>query len=112
MAVVERTEERRRTPRVPATDSLLLAQNTGNVLLLDVSRGGVLLSSARRIEPGHRAWLEIRLGEVPVRLELEVRRASPEEPLSRGPFHLGAKLLPPDEATAAAIDRFLGRAEP
>jgi hypothetical protein len=112
MPVAERTEERRRTPRVPTADSLLCVPSTANALLLDVSRGGVLLSSPCHIEPGHRAWLEIRLGEVAVRLELEVRRASPEEPSSRGPFHLGAKLLPLDEATAAAVERFLGRAEP
>lgn len=112
MPVPERTVERRRTPRVPACDSRLGVLSTGTVLLLDVSRGGVLLSSPRRIEPGHRAWLDVRLGTVPVRLELEVCHASPEEPSGRGPFQLGAKLLPLDEATAALVDRFLGRARP
>jgi hypothetical protein len=110
MPVPERAAERRRTPRVPVTGRLEMP-SIGNVQVLDISRGGLLLSSPCRIEPGHRARLELRLSEAPVRLEVEVCRTSPEEPPGPGPFRLGAKLLPLDETAAAAVDRFLAEAQ-
>ena len=109
--IPERGVERRRTPRVPVTGRRLEMPSVGNVQLLDISRGGLLLSSSCHIEPGRRARLEVRLSEAPVRLELEVCRTRPEEPSGPGPFRLGAKLLPLDETTAAAVNRFLGEAQ-
>jgi hypothetical protein len=107
MPILERTEERRRTPRVPVAGSRLEIPTASNVQVLDISRGGVLLSSPRRVEPGDRAGLQVKLGEEAARLEVEVCRASPEEPTGPGPFRLGARILPLDEASAAAVRRFL-----
>jgi hypothetical protein len=107
MPVPEPSEERRRTQRASVIGSRLEIPSANNVQVLDISRGGVLLSSSRRLAAGQGAWLRVKLGGEAVRLEVEVCRASPVEASSPGPFRLGAQLLPLDEASAAAVETFL-----
>ncbi len=73
------------------------------VRLLDISLGGVLMSSAHPLQKGQYAHLTTRLGEVPVDADIEVRRTTRD---GNGAFRVGARFLALDQATRQAMQAF------
>jgi len=106
----ESFQERRRMPRatVAGGHALQMPLST-TVQLVDISLGGVLLSSPQAVEPGKRATLQTSFGGQPVQAELEVCRVSPERAAAhaQGRFRVGARLVALGEADRRAVQRFL-----
>jgi len=103
-------QERRRTPRatVAAGHELQLPVSM-TVQLVDISLGGVLLSSPQRTEPGQRATLETKLGTQPVRAEVEVCRVSSERAGGQvqGRFRVGTRFVALRDADRRTVQQFL-----
>ena len=75
---MERTIERRRTPRVGVEGKTATIGFQMRVRLLDLSVNGVQLSvAAGTVTVGTRAWLTAVLGREPLSVAVEVRRAIP-----------------------------------
>jgi c-di-GMP-binding flagellar brake protein YcgR len=106
----ESFKERRRTPRatVAGGHALQMPLST-TVQLVDISLGGVLLSSPQGVQPGVRATLQTSLGAQPVQAELEVCRVLPERAAGhpQGRFRVGARFVALSEADRHAVQRFL-----
>ena len=106
----ESFQERRRTPRatVAAGHELHLPVSM-TVQLVDISLGGVLLSSPQRAEPGQRATLQTKLGTQPVQAEVEICRVLPERAGSQilGRHRVGARFVGLGEPDRRAVQRFL-----
>lgn len=102
--------ERRRDPRVPMLDG----QNVGlpmalTVRLVDISAGGVLLSSSQRLSVGQRAKLRTTLGTDPFNVEIEVKRVADGtlDGNGRGRYRVGAVFAALDEAGTRSVSHFL-----
>ena len=102
--------ERRREPRVPMKDDDTVGLPAGlTVRLVDISTGGVLLSSPQRLQVGQKARLRTSLGPEPFNVDLEVRRvaAAGVSGGARGGYRIGAVFTGVDEAAGRSIKRFL-----
>ena len=102
--------ERRREPRVPMTDGPNVGLPMGlTVRLVDISAGGVLLSSSQRMQVGQRARLRTTLGAEPFNVEIEVRRVAEGGPdgATRGRYRVGAVFTGLDEAASRSVNHFL-----
>jgi c-di-GMP-binding flagellar brake protein YcgR len=106
----ESFHERRRTPRatVAGGHALQMPRST-TVQLVDISLGGVLLSSPQALEPGGRATLQTQLGTKPVQAEVEVCQVSPERAAAQaqGRFRVGARFVALGEPDRRAVQQFL-----
>ena len=106
----ESFQERRRAPRATVAGGHALQKPVSTtVQLVDISLGGVLLSSPQAVEPGTRATLRTKLGGDLVQAEVEICRVSPERAggLGQGRFHVGARFVALSEADRRAVQRFL-----
>jgi len=102
--------ERRREPRVPMTDGRTIGLPMAlTVRLVDISAGGILLSSSRPMTIGQRARLRTTLGTDPFNAEIEVRRVSEGGPEGngRGRFRVGAVFTALDEIANRSVSHFL-----
>lgn len=102
--------ERRREPRVPMSDDQTIGLPMAlTVRLVDISAGGVLLSSSQKMAIGQRARLHTTLGADPFNVEVEVRRlaAGSLESNGRGRYRIGAVFTTLDEASGRSVNRFL-----
>lgn len=102
--------ERRRAPRVPMRDDLRVGLPMAlTVRLVDISAGGVLLSSSQRMSIGQRARLHTTLGADPFNAEVEVRRVADGglEGNGRSRFRIGAVFTSLDEASSRSVNHFL-----
>jgi hypothetical protein len=79
------------------------------VRLVDISAGGVLLSSSQKMALGRRARLHTTLGADPFNVEVEVRRLADGslESNGRGRYRIGAVFTTLDEASGRSVNRFL-----
>jgi c-di-GMP-binding flagellar brake protein YcgR len=79
------------------------------VRLVDISAGGVLLSSTQKLNIGQRARLRTTLGADPFNAEIEVRRVADGslEGNGRGRYRVGAVFASLDEAATRSVDHFL-----
>ena len=79
------------------------------VRLVDISAGGVLLSSSQKLNIGQRAKLRTRLGTDPFNVEIEVRRVADGslEGNGRGRYRVGAVFTSLDEVATRSVSRFL-----
>jgi len=75
------------------------------VTLCDVSLSGAMFSSRVPVEPGARAQFHTRIGERPLKMEIEVRR------LDEGPatidFQIGASFISMNAESQQYLARFL-----
>jgi hypothetical protein len=104
------TLERRREPRVPMSDRLQVGLPMAlTVRLVDISTGGVLLSSSQRMQIGQRARLHTTLGSDPFSAEVEVRRVAEggQEGNGRGRYRIGAVFTALDEVSKRNMHHFL-----
>ncbi len=101
--------DRRRTPRVAVGPAMELSVPVPlTVRVVDISAGGVLLSSSQRMNVGQRARLQLTLGGEPLSVEVEVRRVSEgHEALGRNRYRLGATFVSPDEYARRSVEHFL-----
>jgi hypothetical protein len=102
--------ERRREPRVPMTDDHRVGLPMAlTVRLVDISAGGVLLSSSQKMSIGQRARLHTTLGADPFNVEVEVRRVADggSEGGGRGRYRIGAVFTALDEASNRSVHHFL-----
>ena len=102
--------ERRREPRVPMRDDQKVGLPTAlTVRLVDISAGGVLISSSQKMNIGQRARLRTTLGADPFNAEIEVRRVAEagSDGNGRGRFRIGAVFTSLDEAAKRSVNHFL-----
>ena len=102
--------DRRREPRVPMTDGRTIGLPMAlTVRLVDISAGGILLSSSRPMTIGQRARLRTTLGTDPFNAEIEVRRVSEggAEGNGRGRFRVGAVFTALDDMANRSVSHFL-----
>jgi c-di-GMP-binding flagellar brake protein YcgR len=102
--------ERRREPRVPIRDDQKIGLPLAlTVRLVDISAGGVLLSSPQKMNIGQRARLHTTLGADPLSAEIEVRRVADgsADGNGRGRYRLGAVFTSLDEAASRSVAHFL-----
>ncbi len=102
--------ERRREPRVPIRgDQKVGLPMALTVRLVDISAGGVLLSSSQKMNIGQRARLRTTLGADPFNAEIEVRRVADGslDGNDRGRYRLGAVFTSLDEAATRSVAHFL-----
>ena len=106
--------ERRRAPRVmlPAGHALQLPLAT-TVQVVDISLGGVLVTSPHAATPGQPAVLKTRLGAETINVPVEVRRVAAERAVAKraGQYRVGVRFQVLDEATRRNIQRFLSDGE-
>jgi c-di-GMP-binding flagellar brake protein YcgR len=79
------------------------------VRLVDISAGGVLLSSSQKLNIGQRARLRTTLGTDPFNVEIEVRRVADAslDGNGRGRYRLGAVFTALDEVATRSVSHFL-----
>jgi hypothetical protein len=102
--------ERRRQPRVPISDDQTIGLPMAlTVRLVDISAGGVLLSSSQKMNIGQRARLHTTLGSDSFNAEVEVRRVADGsfEGNGRGRYRIGAVFTQLDEAASRSVHHFL-----
>ena len=102
--------DRRRTPRVAVGGGQQVGVPMAlTVRLVDISGGGVLISSPQRMAIGQRARLRTTLGSKALNVEVEVRRVSEQqgEGNGRGRYRLGAIFVQPDESARDSVHQFL-----
>jgi hypothetical protein len=102
--------DRRREPRVPMRDDRKIGLPMAlTVRLVDISAGGVLLSSSQRMNIGQRARLRTTLGSDPFNAEIEVRRVAEGgvDGNGRGRFRVGAVFTSLDETAKRSVSHFL-----
>ncbi len=102
--------ERRRVPRVPlAPDHRVGVPLSVTVRLVDISTGGVLISSTQKLAIGQRARLHTTLGGQPFNVEVEVRRVADggTEGNGNGHYRLGAVFTALDETARRSMHQFL-----
>ncbi len=102
--------ERRREPRVPMnSDETVGLPAALTVRLVDISAGGVLLSSPQKMRVGQRAHLRTTLGADPFSVDLEVRRVAGSGPegAAHGNYRIGAVFTGLDEASSRSVHHFL-----
>jgi c-di-GMP-binding flagellar brake protein YcgR len=102
--------ERRRAPRVSMADDQQVGLPMAlTVRLVDISAGGVLLSSSQRLGIGQRARLHTTLGAEPFNAEVEVRRVAEgsHEGNGRGRFRIGAVFTALDDVSRRSVHHFL-----
>ena len=102
--------DRRREPRVPMTDGRTIGLPMAlTVRLVDISAGGVLLSSSQRMNIGQRARLRTTLGTDPFNVEIEVKRVAEGglEGNGRGRYRVGAVFTALDDAASRSVTHFL-----
>jgi hypothetical protein len=89
-------EERRRFPRVrvPAEQVAVTLATSAPVQVLDVSESGMLVLAAQPVSVGRRGRLDVRLGDDPVSLEVEVQRVETDrQPGGAGPYTVGIEYV-------------------
>ena len=102
--------ERRRDPRVPMGGDLRVGLPMAlTVRLVDISAGGVLLSSSQKLNIGQRARLRTTLGTDPFNVEIEVRRVADGslDGNGRGRYRVGAVFTALDEIANRSVSHFL-----
>jgi hypothetical protein len=101
--------ERRREPRVPVSGDLMIGVPVAiTVRFVDISAGGVLISSPQKMAVGQRARLHTTLGAEPFSAEVEVRRiADGVQDADRGRFRIGASFTGLDVTAARSVQHFL-----
>jgi c-di-GMP-binding flagellar brake protein YcgR len=102
--------DRRRDPRVPmGGDQQVGLPMALTVRLVDISAGGVLLSSSQKLNVGQRARLRTSLGADPFNVEIEVRRVAEGggDGNGRGRYRVGAVFTALDEAANRSVSHFL-----
>jgi hypothetical protein len=106
---MERIDERRRSPRVPVrTGHVYLRTTWSTVQLLDISLGGVLMSSTRPFEVGQRGQFRAVLGDERVAARVQVvREELPSQAGQQGPVKCAAAFVALDEASRRSLEKFL-----
>jgi len=102
--------ERRRTPRVPVMEDHRVGMPLAvTVRLIDISTGGVLISSTQQMNVGQKARLHTTLGSEPFNVEVEVRRVADvgSEANGRGRYRMGAVFTSLDEIARRSMEHFL-----
>ena len=101
-------EERRRSSRIAIghVEPASLPSNEA-VQVLDISVTGVLLQSARAIEPGTRGSLKLNFGGAPFSADVEVHRAVPMADGGTSPsYRVGASFVAITPEHRQLIERF------
>jgi hypothetical protein len=101
--------ERRRSVRVPMGGGATVVRPVSiAVRLLDLSSGGVLLSSPDPIAPGALPRIVARLGNQPLEAELDVRHVSREWDPRVGGYRIGGRFVSLGPQARQAVDGLLG----
>jgi hypothetical protein len=101
-------DERRRFPRRSVTGEVAVMPSTTRVRVIDISVAGVLLQSARRVEPGVRGKLRFSLSGSPFVADVQVRRVAPP-PVGSG-YRVGAMFVGMTLEHRQMLDRFIANA--
>lgn len=96
--------ERRRSPRIPLTDGQVDIVAPDSVRILDISGGGVLLASSRSAMVGSRGRLAFTVGDMPVTVDIDIRRVVAAA--DRSGYWIGAQFVDLPQPQRAAIERF------
>ncbi len=98
--------ERRRWPRIAVSKQARLERTAEfDVRVLDISLGGVLIATPEAVAKQHQARISVRLGDVPIEADLEVRRVTRDRDGSD--YKVAGRFVGLDEATREAMRRFL-----
>jgi hypothetical protein len=110
LETIEASLERRGDPGATAAEDQIAGLPTAlKVRLVDLSAGGVLLSSSHELNVGQRARLRATLGTDPFDVEIEVRRIADGslDGRGRGRCRVGAIFTSLDEAATRSVTHFL-----
>ena len=103
--------ERRKCPRYAVLGRARLDRTTAlSVRVLDIGLGGVLVASSHLMDVGQFGRLSMRLGDVIVDTDIEIRRVGAQRD-DKGAYKLGARFVGLDAATRAAMQLFLSSAK-
>jgi hypothetical protein len=107
--MTEPIPERRRRPRFePPPVASALLPSILDIHVLDISRSGILFSTARELRVGQRAKVQLLFGPDLFWSGIEVRRIQPL-PTPVPTFAVGARFVELDAATLETLDRVLRR---
>ena len=104
-------EDRRQSRRVPVTGEARCDMTTwSTVRLVDVSLGGALLVSQRRVSARERAELRVAFDGDAFSSEVEIRRIENGRHADSGSVRLGIRFKDPDPESRRVLGQFLRRA--
>jgi hypothetical protein len=104
--VTDRLVERRKSPRAALIGRVSAAILSSRVVqVVDISVGGVLLSSAEAAPAGRTARLRATLGAGALAAEVVIKRVQPAKDAQAA--RIGAEFTALDAASRQAIERFL-----
>jgi hypothetical protein len=99
--------ERRRAARTTVAGQVATLPSNVDVQVLDISVGGVLLQTSRRLDPGTRGCLRLNLWGTAFAADVEVRRVSAiGEPGRESGYGVGAVFVAITREHRQLIERF------
>src|SRR5262245_34083609 len=104
--VRRRMEERRRSPRHQVGGEFANLPANMSVRVIDISSAGVLLQSARMLNPGSRGSLRFTLAGAPFAADLQVQRVCAASEAGSG-YRIGATFVGVTQEHRRLIERFM-----
>ena len=104
--VRRRMEERRRSPRHQVGGEFANLPANMSVRVIDISSAGVLLQSARMLNPGSRGSLRFTLAGAPFAADIQVQRVSAASEAGSG-YRIGATFVGMTLEHRRLIERFM-----
>ena len=98
-------EERRRSPRHQVGGEFANLPANMSVRVIDISSAGVLLQSARMLNPGSRGSLRFTLAGAPFAADIQVQRVSTAA--EAGGYRIGATFVGMTPEHRRLIERFM-----
>src|SRR5262245_4378371 len=103
---VNRMEERRRSPRHQVGGEFANLPANMSVRVIDISSAGVLLQSARMLNPGSRGSLRFTLAGAPFAADIQIQRVSTASEAGSG-YRIGATFVGMTLEHRRLIERFM-----
>jgi len=98
-------EERRRALRRDVAGELAILANSMNVRVLDISTGGVMLTTNRSVDLGTKGRLRLNLGGTSLAADVQIQRVH-AEPGAADQYLVGAMFVALDAEERQLIERF------
>lgn len=98
-------DERRRSLRRDVAGDLAILANSMNVRLLDISTGGVMLTTSRSVDLGTKGRLRLNLGGESLTADVQIQRVQ-AEPGVADQYVIGAMFVALTPEERQLIERF------